>query len=120
MKRQNISRSVQRHIRARRIRNKVRNEQQVISHEIIVNKTDRHIYAQLVDLSSGKTLFTVSTLSLKLPKKNKESASKIGAEVAKKALEKNVVSCRFNRNGYPYHGIVQVLADSARENGLKF
>lgn len=53
-------------------------------------------------------------------KKKKESAKKIGEEFAKKALEKNIVEVRFNRNGYPYHGLLEVLANACRENGLKF
>ncbi len=120
MKRASFSRDVQRHIRSKRIRNKVIFDQQPINFEIIVNKTDKHLYAQLVDITKGVTLFTVSTLSMKLPKKNKEAAQKIGEEFAKKALEKNVKEVRFNRNGFPYHGLIQVLADACREKGLKF
>lgn len=120
MKHINISRNNQRKIRSKRIRNKVIFDQQPINFEIIVNKTDKHLYAQLVDLSKGITLFSVSTLTLKLPKKNKEAAKQIGTEFAKKALANNIKEVRFNRNGYVYHGLIQILADACRENGLKF
>lgn len=120
MKNGNLSRNLQREIRSKRIRNKVIFDQQPRNFEIIINKTDKHLYAQLVDISKGITLFTISTLSLKLPKKNKEAAKKIGEEFAKKAVSQNIIEVRFNRNGFPYHGLVQVLADSCRENGLKF
>lgn len=120
MKNQNLNRNEQRLIRSKRIKNKITSEHEPINFEIIINKTDKHLYAQLFDISKGQALFSVSTLSLKLPKKNKESAKKIGEEFAKKALEKNIVEVRFNRNGYPYHGLLEVLANACRENGLKF
>lgn len=120
MKNKNLNRNVHRLIRSKRIKNKINAEHEPINFEIIVNKTDKHLYAQLFDISKGQAIFSVSTLSLKLLRKNKESAQKIGEEFAKKALEKNITKVRFNRNGYPYHGLLEVLANACRENGLKF
>ena len=120
MKRINISRENQRLIRSKRISKKFANKVNTIPYEIIVNKTDKHIYVQLVDTNNGKTLFSISTLSLKLPKKIKESAAKVGEEFAKKAIAQNIKQVRFNRNGYPYHGIVEVIADTCRKQGLEF
>ena len=97
---------------------------------LTVFRSAKHIYAQLIDDShmvdtakryrSSKTLVTVSSLSLGQQGGNKEGASAVGAEIAKKALEAGVKSVVFDRNGYLYHGRVKALADAAREAGLQF
>lgn len=97
---------------------------------LTVFRSAKHIYAQLIDDSymvdtanryrSSKTLVTVSSLSLKQQGGNKDGASLVGAEIAKKALEAGVKSVVFDRNGYLYHGRVKALADAAREAGLQF
>ena len=97
---------------------------------LTVFRSAKHIYAQLIDDShmidtanryrSSKTLLTVSSLSLKQKGGNKDGASLVGAEIAKKALEAGVKSVVFDRNGYLYHGRVKALADAAREAGLQF
>ena len=69
---------------------------------------------------SSKTLLTVSSLSLKQQGGNKDGASLVGTEIAKKALEAGVKSVVFDRNGYLYHGRVKALAEAAREAGLQF
>jgi large subunit ribosomal protein L18 len=85
-----------------------------------------NVYAQVIDDRSGKTLAAASSLSKELVDviknaKGKLAKSKlVGNLVAKKALEQNILSVVFDRNGYRYHGRIQALADGAREGGLKF
>jgi large subunit ribosomal protein L18 len=89
------------------------------------HRSSKHIYAQLVDPLSGKTLTSVSTLhdpvaeGLK-SKKDAEAAKRVGAAIARLALERNIQEVTFNRNGFVYTGRVKALADAAREAGLKF
>lgn len=73
----------------------------------------------MIDDSTGKVVVATSDLKTKGGTKT-EHAKKAGLEIAKLALEKNITSCVFDRNGYKYHGRVKILADSAREGGLKF
>ena len=86
----------------------------------------KHLYAQIVDDSQSKTLLSTSTLGkeireeLKTVKDRKELAKKVGQAVAKKALEQNIKTVVFDRNGYNYHGVIKALADGAREGGLIF
>jgi len=80
-----------------------------------------NIYAQLIDDTTGKTLAAASSLEKALREKSgKEAAAAVGAEIAKRGLEKNISAVVFDRNGYLYHGRVKALADAAREAGLKF
>lgn len=86
-----------------------------------VFRSNSHIYAQIIDDVNGTTLVSASSLDMKLENGgNIEAAKKVGAEVAKKAVEKNIETVVFDRGGYIYHGRVQALADAAREEGLKF
>jgi large subunit ribosomal protein L18 len=90
-----------------------------------VFRSARHIYAQVINDSDGKTLAAASTLSrdLKgtLDSDNKmNAAKKVGALIAKICLERKIEQVVFDRNGYLYHGRVRALADAAREAGLKF
>jgi large subunit ribosomal protein L18 len=90
-----------------------------------VFRSSMHIYAQVVDDSTGKTLAAASTLSRDLKAAtddgNKtDAAKKVGALIAKMCLGKNVEKVVFDRNGYMYHGRVKALADAAREAGLNF
>jgi large subunit ribosomal protein L18 len=92
---------------------------------LTVFRSARHIYAQVIDDTDGRTLAHASTLSkdLKgsLDEGNKtEAAKKVGALVAKICLSKQIAQVVFDRNGYLYHGRVSALADAAREGGLKF
>jgi large subunit ribosomal protein L18 len=88
-----------------------------------VFRSNKHIYAQLIDDVNGVTLASASTLEQDL---NVESTSgtdaavKIGELVAKRAVEKGVKEIVFDRGGYLYHGRIKALADAARENGLQF
>lgn len=80
-----------------------------------------NIYAQLVDDVTGKTIAAASTLEKGLKgKRGKIAAVAVGAEIAKRGIEKKITAVVFDRNGYLYHGRVKALADAAREAGLKF
>ena len=86
-----------------------------------VFRSNKQIYAQIIDDTTGKTLLSSSSLVLKLENGgNIEAAQKVGEDIAKKCLAANIESVRFDRGGYVYHGRVQALADAAREAGLKF
>ncbi len=90
-----------------------------------VFKSSKHIYAQLIDDTSGTTLVSASTLDSTVSEGldhtgNVEAAVKVGAAIAKTALAKGISSVIFDRNGFLYHGRIKALADAARENGLSF
>ena len=88
-----------------------------------VFRSNKHIYAQLIDDVNGVTLASASTLDKEInldSSSNVEAAVKIGELVAKRAVEKGVKTVVFDRGGYLYHGRVKALADAARENGLEF
>ncbi|MDR2918458.1 MAG: 50S ribosomal protein L18 [Tannerella sp.] len=85
-----------------------------------VFRSNKQIYAQVIDDTTGKTLATASSLKLaeKMPKK--EIAGKVGEAIAKTAQEAGVQTVVFDRNGYLYHGRIKELAEAARNGGLKF
>ena len=90
-----------------------------------VFRTLSHIYAQIIDAEKGVTVVAASTLDEAIKDKigfggNVEAAKEVGKLVAEKALEAGISEVVFDRGGYPYHGRVKALADSAREAGLKF
>lgn len=88
-----------------------------------VFRSNKHIYAQLIDDVNGVTLASASTLDKEMnleSTSNLEAAVKVGELVAKRAVEKGVKAIVFDRGGYLYHGRVKALADAARENGLEF
>lgn len=87
-----------------------------------VFRSARHIYAQIIDDTVGKTLVESSTLSAEVSvgKGSVEAAKKVGIDLASKAKGKNITSVVFDRGGYLYHGRVKALADAAREGGLQF
>jgi large subunit ribosomal protein L18 len=88
-----------------------------------VYRSNKHIYAQLIDDVNGVTLASASTLDKEVSLEstsNKDAAVMIGELVAKRAVEKGIKSVVFDRGGYLYHGRIQALADAARENGLEF
>ena len=86
-----------------------------------VFRSSMHIYAQIIDDVSGKTLVAMSDLKLKKGKETKgDLAKSVGLEIAKKAKEKNIESVVFDRGGHKFHGRVKLLADGAKEGGLKF
>ena len=88
-----------------------------------VFRSNKHIYAQLIDDVNGVTLASASTLDKEInldSSNNVDAAVKIGELVAKRAVEKGVKTVIFDRGGYLYHGRIKALADAARENGLEF
>jgi len=92
---------------------------------LVVYRSLRHIYAQLVDDTQGRTLTTVSTLSPEIRdevkgKRKIEQSAIVGKLIAEKAKSLDIENVVFDRRGFKYHGRVKALADAARENGLKF
>lgn len=88
-----------------------------------VFRSNKQIYAQLIDDMSGKTLMAVSSLNkdfVGAEGTKIEIAAKIGKAIAEKAIAAGISAVVFDRNGYLYHGRVKQLADAAREGGLKF
>ncbi|MBM7650340.1 large subunit ribosomal protein L18 [Bacillus ectoiniformans] len=86
-------------------------------------RSNKHLYAQLIDDVNGVTLASASTIEKDFGLEatgNTEAAAKVGELVAQRAVEKGVKSVVFDRGGYLYHGRVKALADAARENGLEF
>jgi large subunit ribosomal protein L18 len=92
---------------------------------LTVYRSARHIYAQLVDSGSGRTIVSTSTRSKELAGDvtstgNIEAAKRVGKAIAELALERQIEEVVFNRNGFLYHGRVKALAEAAREAGLRF
>ncbi len=89
---------------------------------LAVYYSNQHIYAQVIDDTAGRTLFSASTLdkSFENGTSNVESARKVGQLLAERAKSANVSAVVFDRGGHLYHGKVKALADAAREAGLQF
>lgn len=93
---------------------------------LCVFRSSKHIYAQLIDDATGRTLLATSSLPKDLGNEiagkggNKEGAALVGAEMAERAVKKGIEKVVFDRNGFLYHGRVKALSDAAREHGLKF
>ena len=86
-----------------------------------VYRSNKEIYAQIVDDVNGVTLASVSSRDKEIKADTKvEAAAAVGKIIAEKAVKAGVETIAFDRNGYLYHGRVKVLADAARESGLKF
>jgi len=88
-----------------------------------VYRSNKNIYAQIIDDVNGVTLASASTLDKDLTIEsagNVEAAQKVGELIAKRASEKGIKAVVFDRGGYLYHGRVKALAEAARENGLEF
>ena len=118
-----LNRSERKRIRQSRVRRKVRGTAQ--RPRLCVFRSCKHIYAQMIDDSEGVTMVSASTLSPEIKgklksTKDREAAGEVGKLVAEKCKAAGISSVVFDRNGFLYHGRVKVLADSAREKGLKF
>jgi large subunit ribosomal protein L18 len=91
---------------------------------LAVHFSGKHIYAQVIDDTVGKTIVSANTTEAGLkglkPKANAATAVNVGKLVAERARAKNVEKVVFDRGGYIYHGKVKALADAAREGGLQF
>ncbi len=109
-----------------RMKKRVRIRKKVFGTEerprLAVFRSAKHIYAQIVDDSTGKTIAEASTASMdvKAGKGSREAAKEIGVDIARKAKDKKITSVVFDRSGFLYHGRVKALADAAREAGLQF
>jgi len=113
-------RRVSRLKRQARVRKKVRGTTECP--RLSVFRSAKHIYAQIIEDTSGKVLAAASTLSKDVEAANSgnvEAAKAVGTAIAKKALDRNITNVVFDRNGFLYQGRVQSLADAAREAGLK-
>lgn len=87
---------------------------------LTVFRSNKQIYAQVIDDTTGKTLAAASSLRLDEKAPKKEIAAKVGELIAKNAQEAGIQAVVFDRNGYLYHGRIKELADAARNGGLKF
>ena len=107
--------------RTKRIRTKLKKVSS--RNRLSVFRSNNHIYAQAIDDSKGITLASASTLEKELvkgQKARKELAATNGKEIAKRLIEKGIKDVAFDKGGYKYHGLIKILADSAREEGLNF
>lgn len=117
------SRAEAREKRHLRIRNKVSGTAQ--KPRLAVFRSNKHIYAQIIDDTVGNTIVSASTMEADIKDKlsktsDVEAAKVVGAEVAKKAIAKGINTVVFDRGGYIYQGKVMALAEAAREAGLQF
>ncbi len=108
--------------RATRARAKFR---ELATHRLVVNRTPRHIYAQLIAPTGSEVVAAASTVEKELAAGvkytgNVEAAAVVGKLIAERAIEKGVTKVAFDRSGFKYHGRVKALADAAREAGLQF
>ena len=114
-----ISGRVKRH---RRIRRKIRGTED--RPRLVVYRSLRHIYVQVINDDAGNTMCTVSSLDPEFRGKvaggTVEGARVVGEEIGRKALARNIKRVTFDRGGYKFHGRVKALADGAREAGLEF
>jgi large subunit ribosomal protein L18 len=105
--------------RHRRVRGKIAGTAE--RPRLAVFRSNRGIFAQLIDDQSGRTLAAAGWNSLgKLPGSKVDQARAVGEELAKTAKAAGVTTCVFDRGGYLYHGRVKALAEGAREEGLEF
>lgn len=92
---------------------------------LVIHRTPRHVYAQVIAPKGSEVLVAASTLEKSIAEQlkgtgNKEAAVAIGKAIAKRALDKGINNVSFDRSGFQYHGRVQALAEAAREAGLQF
>ncbi len=111
--------------RKRSIRRKISGTE--IRPRLCLHKSNRNIYAQIVNDSEGKTLCGTSTNTKVLKdtikaytRKNLKFAEIVGENIAKSAIAKGIKKVVFDRSGYQYHGVVKTVADTARKHGLEF
>ena len=120
MKDRSIKKQRSRLKRARRVRGKVVGTSE--KPRLVVHKSLNHVYAQLVDDTSRKTITGVSSLkgSLNSDGKQMDKAKAVGTAIAGKAKDLGIKTIVFDRSGYRYHGNIKALAQAAREAGLEF
>ena len=119
-----LSRAEARQKRRKRVRKKVRGTPE--SPRLMVFRSSKNIYAQIIDDSISSTLVAASSISKDIRSQvkgkggNRGGASIIGKLIAEKALDRGIKKVVFDRNGFLYHGRVKALAEAAREHGLEF
>tara|TARA_Y100001970_G_scaffold50812_1_gene64368 strand:- start:3517 stop:3876 length:360 start_codon:yes stop_codon:yes gene_type:complete len=108
-----------------RLKNKLRKSNN--KHRLIVFRSNKHIYGQVLDVENGQIVLSSSSndneisKNKKLDKSNKTEASKIVAKNLSEKMKKNkITTITFDRNGYVYHGRIQAFAEELRENGINF
>ena len=114
------TRSASRHRRHRRVRKTVSGDKQ--RPRLSVYRSNRYIYAQVIDDGSGRTLASASSLEASLRERSLsvETATEVGKAIADRAKAAGVGAVVFDRGGFTYHGRIRALADAARESGLDF
>jgi large subunit ribosomal protein L18 len=112
-----IVRNLRRKIRKARIRKKIKGS--ATRPRLCVFKSNRHLYAQIINDEEGETIIYASDLKIKKGKM-KDKAKKLGEEIAKKCQTKKILKVVFDRGGYQYIGLIKILAEAARAKGLKF
>jgi large subunit ribosomal protein L18 len=114
------SREAQRKIRHRRVRKRVSGT--AARPRLAVFRSNRYIYAQIIDDVAGSTLASASSTEkdLRGERLNVETATKVGKLVAERARTAGVDQVVFDRGGFPFHGRIKALAEAARETGLEF
>jgi len=112
--------AAQRRKRHKRVRSKISGSPE--RPRLNVFRSEKHIYAQVIDDINGVTLCSASSVEKDFEGSgsNKEAAKKVGSRVAERAKAKGIENVVFDRGGYIYHGRVKELAEAAREGGLKF
>ena len=112
--------SAQRRKRHKRVRGKISGTSE--RPRLNVFRSEKHIYAQIIDDTKGVTLCSASSVekAFEGSGSNKEGARKVGKAVAERAVAKGIGNVVFDRGGYIYHGRVKELAEAAREGGLAF
>ena len=100
-----------------RVRNKISGTQE--RPRLVVFRSLKHIYAQLVDDTANRTIATVSDLGIEQGKKG-ERAAEVGKLIAERAKSAGITRVVFDRAGYRYHGRIKAVADGARKGGLEF
>jgi large subunit ribosomal protein L18 len=107
--------------RAKRVRNKLK---KVSSRKrLSVFRSNNHLYAQVIDDSKGQTLASASTIEkdiANIKSNRKELAEIVGTKIAERTIAKGIKEVAFDKGKYKYHGLIKILADSARTNGLNF
>ena len=104
--------------RAKRVRRRVSGA--AASPRLSVRRSLKHIYAQIIDDTTGKTLVAASSVALKIPGGTVKAAGEVGKTLGARAKDGGIERVCFDRGGRLYHGRVKALADGAREAGLKF
>jgi large subunit ribosomal protein L18 len=108
--------------RAKRVRAKI---SELGANRLVVHRTPRHIYAQLIAPTGSEVIASASTLDKAVREQvektgNVAAAAAVGKAIAERATEKGITTVAFDRSGFRYHGRVKALADAAREAGLQF